>query len=235
METYNSSFTAQDLENAIKAVPSIGANGNWWIGNTDTGVYAGGINVSGAEVGQTIIVKEVDDSGKPTAWEAADLPADSVEMLLDFTTAETVQSFQVPIPDAEMAKKLNDALEIRFWLYVPRDTADTETSTGGKVNIGINRGWNAGMINEVSAIPQPTATWVGANDLFVQYTKAKVDGTEEGAAAIVHYAGKAENQSTYGGIQYMQNSFKAAAGNHFYVHGTQNMAAGTRLKVGVVK
>ena len=32
-----------------------------------------------AEVGQTIVVEEVDDNGKPTEWEAADLPSGGAE------------------------------------------------------------------------------------------------------------------------------------------------------------
>ena len=35
---------------------------------------SGGVNVSGAQVGQTIRVSAVDESGKPTAWEPADFP-----------------------------------------------------------------------------------------------------------------------------------------------------------------
>ena len=35
---------------------------------------SGGVNVSGAQVGQTIRVSAVDESGKPTAWEASDFP-----------------------------------------------------------------------------------------------------------------------------------------------------------------
>lgn len=46
MEVYNSSRTAAELEYALGAVPSIGENGNWWIGNHDTGVYALGAAVS---------------------------------------------------------------------------------------------------------------------------------------------------------------------------------------------
>lgn len=37
---------------------------------------SGGIEVTGASVGQTIVVKAVDDNGKPTEWETADLPTD---------------------------------------------------------------------------------------------------------------------------------------------------------------
>ena len=35
---------------------------------------SGGVNVSGAQVGQTIRVSAVDESGKPTAWETSDFP-----------------------------------------------------------------------------------------------------------------------------------------------------------------
>ena len=35
---------------------------------------SGGIEVTGASVGQIIVVKAVDDNGKPTEWETADLP-----------------------------------------------------------------------------------------------------------------------------------------------------------------
>lgn len=34
----------------------------------------GGVNVTGAQVGQTIKVSEIDENGKPTAWEAVDFP-----------------------------------------------------------------------------------------------------------------------------------------------------------------
>lgn len=46
---------------------------------------AGGVNVTGATPGQLIIVKEVDENGKPTAWEAVDrthwVEGDLVEIL----------------------------------------------------------------------------------------------------------------------------------------------------------
>ena len=94
--------------------PYIGANGNWWIGDTDTGVSAsasGGVvvqaeepedtdvlwidtddddepeetdtgtdkslGITGAEVGQTVRITEVDENGVPTAWEAVESVSDS--------------------------------------------------------------------------------------------------------------------------------------------------------------
>lgn len=79
---------AQGLRGAAGAdgvTPTIGENGNWYLGDTDTGKPsrgaagaqgpqgepgpAGAFPVSGASVGQTVIIKAVDESGVPTAWE----------------------------------------------------------------------------------------------------------------------------------------------------------------------
>lgn len=97
MEIYQSKKTAAEMEYALSAIPSIGANnhwfigdqdtgvlaegltpyvganGNWWVGETDTGIFAGGVKVEGAQVGQTIVIKAVDENGMPTEWEASDL------------------------------------------------------------------------------------------------------------------------------------------------------------------
>ena len=161
--------------------------------------------------------------------------ADGVEVLLDFTTTENVTEFHVPIPNAEIAKKLNDALEIRLYLSVPRDASDTTITTTGKAQIGINRGWNVLMYN-ASVIPAPSTTWVGRGDLFVQYTKATMEGVVDGvAAAISQYSLRFQNQGPAGGVSYWENAFWAEAGKYFFVIGTQTMAAGTRLIVGVRK
>lgn len=58
--------------------PYIGANGNWFIGETDTGVPAtpAAFEVTdAATVGQTIQVAAVDANGKPTAWSPVDFPS----------------------------------------------------------------------------------------------------------------------------------------------------------------
>lgn len=72
LEKYQSEFTAEDFENAIRAVPNIGPNGNWFIGDKDTGVRANSVDVSGCKVGQCIVVKGIDANGTPTAWEPVD-------------------------------------------------------------------------------------------------------------------------------------------------------------------
>lgn len=47
-----------------------------------------------AEVGQTIVVKAVDENGKPTEWECADIPPDW-EVIADITTEEEVTSITI--------------------------------------------------------------------------------------------------------------------------------------------
>lgn len=86
--------------------PTIGSNGNWYLGTTDTGKPSrgeqgpagadgtdgkdgapgkdgadgapgkdgAGLDVTGASVGQIVKIAAVDDAGKPTAWEAVDIP-----------------------------------------------------------------------------------------------------------------------------------------------------------------
>ena len=69
--------------------PHIGDNGNWYLGDTDTGKPSrgapgakgdpgkdgAGMDVTGATVGQIAKIAAVDDKGVPTAWEPVDMPA----------------------------------------------------------------------------------------------------------------------------------------------------------------
>ena len=89
MEVYQSERTAEELEFALGAVPSIGANGNWFIGGVDTGVYAGGVKVEGATPDQIIKIAEVDELGRPTAWEPIDMKLDW-NLLDEFVLEEDV-------------------------------------------------------------------------------------------------------------------------------------------------
>lgn len=60
--------------------PTIGENGNWYLGDADTGKPSrgetgAGMGITGATVGQIAKITAVDDTGKPTAWEAVDMPS----------------------------------------------------------------------------------------------------------------------------------------------------------------
>ena len=52
----------------------------------------GGIEVTGAEVGQTIVVKAVDENGKPTEWECAELNNSKWRLIHEFTIPEDLTS-----------------------------------------------------------------------------------------------------------------------------------------------
>lgn len=51
----------------------------------------GGISVTGAEVGQTVKISEVDETGKPTAWEPTDFPSGGGSGELEYITSVTVE------------------------------------------------------------------------------------------------------------------------------------------------
>jgi len=96
MEVYQSGKTAEEMEYALGAVPSIGGNGNWFIGEQDTGIFAAGVNVSGAVAGQFIKVAAVDENGRPTAWEPAEIKGgDTWEFINEVTCDADVSDFCV--------------------------------------------------------------------------------------------------------------------------------------------
>ena len=95
--------------------PVIGSNGNWYLGDTDTGKPSRGekgdpgkdaaVDISlglTAAIGQTIIVKAVDADGKPTEWEAAELLADST--LLPIATNDTLGGVKPVIKTDQMTQ-----------------------------------------------------------------------------------------------------------------------------------
>ena len=66
--------------------PTIGDNGNWYLGTTDTGKPSrgatgapgkdgAGMDITGATVGQIAKITAVDASGVPTAWSPVDMPS----------------------------------------------------------------------------------------------------------------------------------------------------------------
>ena len=78
--------------------PHIGDNGNWYLGDEDTGVAAKGVkgdtgpqgpkgdtgagmDITGATVGQIARISAVDDNGVPTEWEPADMASAGSETM----------------------------------------------------------------------------------------------------------------------------------------------------------
>lgn len=123
--------------------PHIGDNGNWYLGDTDTGKPSrgadgkdgAGMDITGATVGQIAKITAVDDSGKPTAWEAVDMPSggsggDEWELIADVTISEPVNSISADVPSGK-----NELL------LFARGTWGTEPSNK-RVGFKINGRWN---------------------------------------------------------------------------------------------
>lgn len=96
--------------------PHIGDNGNWYLGDTDTGKPSrgetgakgdtgpqgpagkdgAGMDITGASVGQIAKIAAVDASGKPTAWQPVDMPSggsETWEKIIDTEVTEATPSF----------------------------------------------------------------------------------------------------------------------------------------------
>ena len=85
--------------------PHIGDNGNWYLGDTDTGKPSrgetgAGMDITGATVGQIAKITAVDDTGKPTAWGAVDMPISFKPAGKSYLTFSSPFSFTLEINDS---------------------------------------------------------------------------------------------------------------------------------------
>lgn len=124
--------------------PHIGDNGNWYLGDTDTGKPArgapgakgdpgkdgAGMDVTGATVGQIAKISEVDDNGVPTALEPADMPGGGGEKswtkIIDVEITEKTYSF--------IADNLGGATEF----HIRWSNLQNESQTDSGLNLVIN-------------------------------------------------------------------------------------------------
>ena len=102
--------------------PTIDNNGNWYLGDTDTGKPSrgatgakgdpgpqgpagkdgAGMDITGASVGQIAKIAAVDASGKPTAWSPVDIPSagsETWELIRDFTLTEDVAQVTINLDE----------------------------------------------------------------------------------------------------------------------------------------
>ena len=118
------------------------ADGVVWKGSTDygtlrvTAVPDVHLNITGATVGQIAKITAVDDSGKPTAWEAVDMPSGgggdlSWIEVADITTEEQTQQLIISTDKDGRPISRYNALEMISLIYVPADA--TQTSNNGNL------------------------------------------------------------------------------------------------------
>lgn len=125
--------------------PTIGSNGNWYLGETDTGKPSrgaagtpgkdgAGMDITGATIGQIAKITAVDSDGKPTAWSPADMPSGGGSDLqwfevADITTEEQTQKLTISVDKDGRPISQYNALWMIFSILFPADA--TQTSTNG--------------------------------------------------------------------------------------------------------
>lgn len=121
-----------DLKGAPGAdgiTPHIGDNGNWYLGDEDTGNPSrgapgakgppgkdgAGMDVTGATVGQTVKIAAVDDNGVPTAWSPVDMPSggsETWELLSDNTIDDDVSYIAMETPPCKRIRAYFDGHQV---------------------------------------------------------------------------------------------------------------------------
>lgn len=116
--------------------PHIGDNGNWYLGDEDTGKLSrgapgakgdpgkdgAGMDVTGATVGQIAKISAVDENGKPTKWEPVDMPSGGGSNWVKVydgssTIAQEISVFEVDLTKSDPMK------EFQLWLKLDQNTA----------------------------------------------------------------------------------------------------------------
>ncbi len=99
-----------------------------------------------AQVGQTIVVKSVDENGKPTAWEAADFPKSKPSYVWEIEpTTDEVSEITYNLGNSlELGDQLVNADTVVLDIHLKVPAADSTDSTKkGVVNAGIYIPWLA--------------------------------------------------------------------------------------------
>ena len=89
---------------------------------------SGGIEVTGASVGQTIVVKAVDDNGKPTEWETADLPQGG-----GGSAGWTKRTITLEEAVSQISFELPSAKKMFVVLYLHVNDKDNSLNTGNDI------------------------------------------------------------------------------------------------------
>lgn len=127
--------------------PTVGSNGNWYLGTTDTGQPSrgergpagkdgAGLDVTGASVGQLIKIASVDADGTPTAWAPVDMPADRrYELIETITINEDISAIErTAEPDGTAYNFHSMALRVTF----PTSKAESSV-TGFRVSMFVDK------------------------------------------------------------------------------------------------
>lgn len=173
-----------------KAIPvsaldnSVASTDYVWIGNDmELPSSDGGINITGATVGQTVRISEVDENGTPTVWEPVDLPTGGASpteewvKIADYTwTDEDAAATTVPALVYTTDVDGNDLSIDAVYIVCDAKTNSTRTlygmfSEGNNINYTIKaesmfvNGQLLIVYNELKKLPVPHAVGYAANGL----------------------------------------------------------------------
>ena len=205
--------------------PTIGDNGNWFLGATDTGKpsrgatgdtgpqgHAGkdgaGMDIAGATVGQIAKISAVDENGKPTAWVPVDMPGGSdaqrASLLFKTTTTERVSTIDYRTPDGFYVRNCVT------YVWIPKDTEISGRKTfyirpygnvGGAI---ISNGIRSEQNYTVKAYT--LTPYVGANEEYSNVFSSKIAWFEAITIGGDHYAVKQDDIFTSGVRAYTNNA-----------------------------
>ena len=253
MEVYQSSKTAAEMEYALSAVPSIGANGNWFIGDQDTGIsaygvvpsigengnwfigeedtgiFASGVNVTGAKVGQIIQIEEVNTEGLPISWKAVDfLSAKNLTLINEITLSEEVAGFDISTD--KDGNELNEEYLVLRIRCMPK--AATERS-----NLSIYANFRSQLAYNGYLVLQSGSAVPGSDWAFAVETVVVID-TRVGIAMATE-AGRLRSYGAYitgafqeaDGTPYMEltSTTDGAMPNIVNLHAGGTLGAGTKI------
>lgn len=124
----NIGINLEDKTTAMTNPVGVDSDGKLW-STADTSLA-----ITGATVGQIAKITAVDDSGKPTAWEAVDMPSGgggdlSWIEVVDITTAEQTQKLTISVDKDGRPISQYNALWMVFSILFPADA--TQTSNNG--------------------------------------------------------------------------------------------------------
>ena len=160
-------------------------------------------------------------------------------ILMDFTTTENVTEFQVPIDTTEIAERIKGATTIYIGLDIPRDTANTETSTVGTVDVFLYASWKQTLFAGISVISPPSVTWAKNGRATMKFENIPwgTSGSHQRMPIFKSYAAYIDNYNS------AKTEFTCASINpfayvtkdsYFIISGSQSICAGTRFVVGVI-
>lgn len=164
------------------------------------------------------------------------------EVLIDFTTTEDVLEFQIPVDDTEIADKIKNSPIVYIGMDIPRDAADTETSTVGTIDVSLYASWKQALFAKIPAISPPNVTWAKNGRVSMMFNNVSwaTEGQHQRMPLLKSYAAVIENYSPNGAkCEHTYSSVNPWAyitdKSYFIITGTQNLVAGTRFILGVLK